>query len=69
MTKFFRYTGEPTGTRGDLGVDVRGGHTREDDDRYGDAIFAFDPDFGDQVMGFVGDPDWEEVSEEEYREL
>ena len=48
----YRYVGEPMLTRGDYGVSVEGGHTREDDP---DGIYVHDPDFGEFVWCRVED--------------
>jgi hypothetical protein len=45
----FKFLGDAL-TRGDYGVGIRGGHNTPDDP---DAIFTFDPDFGDQLMGSI----------------
>ena len=66
--RFFKYVGEPTLTRGDYGIGVRGGHTNE----YG-MICVFDPDYGDRQWidadAGVECGDWKEISEAEWANL
>ena len=57
----FKYVGPPRLTRGDYGVNVSGGHNSPDDP---EAIFVFDPDFGDacwiSIEAGLASGDWQE---------
>ena len=68
MAGYFRYVGEPTLTRGNYGVAVRGGHQNEDG-----MIAVFDPDYGDRewisVEAGLASGDWVPCSAEEWAAL
>ena len=59
----FKYVGKPTGTRGEYGVNVTGGHTLPKDP---EAIFITDPDFGQilwsSVEAALRSEDWIEIN-------
>jgi hypothetical protein len=71
--RYFKYTGEPMNTRGEYGNVLRGGHTRDEDDRPiwddGSTIWVDDSDFGPMDWASESDADFVEVSEQEWRAL
>jgi hypothetical protein len=68
--RFFKYIGPACLTRGDFGVNVRGGHSAQDDP---EALAIFDPDYGDRVWSSIeaalASGEWVEVTRAEWQAL
>jgi hypothetical protein len=61
--KYLKYVGKEMLTRGQYGVNIRGGRLDETG-----TVSVFDPDFGD--IEYIYNPsDWEEISREEWEKL
>jgi hypothetical protein len=68
--RYFKYMGPCTGTRGEYGVAVRGGHNTDDAPGH---ISVFDTDYGDSIWISIetglSSGEWIEITPEEWANL